>query len=203
MNDAIDVIYQQFTAQSIGEIIAIIFAIAYVWLAAEESIWCWPAGFISTGIYAWVFFDVTLIFQMLLNIYYMLMAILGIFTWSKRGQEKLKISRMKPRSHFLFIGAGITLSYSCFWVATFWLNYDLLLLDIGITIFALLTTFLTVRKILESWVYWSFINLMSIFLYLESGLYLSILLMVIYIILAVRGMYQWVNIYLDRENYAA
>jgi len=37
---------EQWQQQSIIEIFAVVLAVAYVWLASEESVWCWPAGFL-------------------------------------------------------------------------------------------------------------------------------------------------------------
>lgn len=80
----VELFIQQWQQQSIGEIFAVLFALAYVWLAAQESIWCWWAGFLSTTLYVYIFWDVTLFFQMLLNVYYMAMAVWGIIHWSKK-----------------------------------------------------------------------------------------------------------------------
>jgi nicotinamide mononucleotide transporter len=181
----------QWQQQSIVEVFAVLFSILYIWLASEESIWCWPAGFISTFLYTWVFFDITLIFQMLLNIYYMGMAIYGFVTWSKQSDARIYISRLMPREHAIIVLGGSVLSAAVYGVAVFALNYEYLLLDIILMVFSLITTYLTVKKRLECWYYWSFINLASIFLYLQSQLYLSIVLMVIYIILAIRGLLVW------------
>ena len=59
----LELFQQQWAAQSGWEIIAVVLALAYVWLAARQSIWCWPCALVSTGIYTWIFWQVTLPFQ--------------------------------------------------------------------------------------------------------------------------------------------
>lgn len=195
-----ELLANQWQQQSIGEIFAVAFAIAYVWLAAEESIWCWPAGFISTALYAYVYWDVTLMFQMLLNLYYMTMAVYGFITWGRSGKQKVFITRMRWSEHTMTILVGLSISTLVYLFAKQFINYDLVLLDISITVFSLITTYLTVIKKLENWYYWSFINLSSVFLLYDKALYLSMLLMLIYICLAVRGLFHWFDVYRSRRQ---
>ncbi len=198
--DILNLILEQWQQQSWVEVVAVFLAIAYVWLAAHENIWCWPAGFISTSLFAYVYWDVTLIFQMLLNLYYMGMAIFGFFIWRKQGDDQIKISNMPFYLHIIIVLLGFAISAITYWVAIFWLSYDLVLLDIGVTVFSLLTTYLTVRKYIESWYYWSVINLATIFLVWPSSLYLTAFLMVIYIGIALKGLLNWKADYNLRMN---
>jgi len=194
-----ELLLNQWQQQSLGEIFAVLLAVCYVWLAAQESVWCWPAGFISTFLFAYIYWDVMLVFQMLLNIYYMVMAIWGFISWRKQGSEKLKITRMRGIDHLLIIGSGAIVSCIVYLIAKQWLSYDSVFLDIMITVFSLLTTYLTVVKKLENWLYWSVINVSSIFLLLDKQLYLTIVLMLIYLVLAGRGLFYWYHVY-NREN---
>jgi nicotinamide mononucleotide transporter len=189
----------QWQQQSIGEVFAVLLAVCYVWLATQESVWCWPAGFVSTALFAYVFWDVTLIFQMLLNIYYMAMAVWGFISWRKQGTNKVSISRMAWQEHINIVSLGFVGTGLVYLIARQWLNYDLVLLDITISIFSLLATYLTVVKKLENWCYWSLINISSILLLLDKQLYLTIVLMLIYLLLAIRGLIYWYKVY-SREN---
>ena len=65
------------------ELVAMLLALAYVILAAVGSIWCWPAAFISTALYTVVFYDVLLLMDSALNVYYLVMALYGFWVWQK------------------------------------------------------------------------------------------------------------------------
>ena len=194
-----ELLVTQWQQQSIGEVFAVLLAVCYVWLATQESVWCWPAGFLSTALFAYVFWDVTLVFQMLLNIYYMAMAVWGFISWRKQGTNKVSISRMRWQEHVFIVSLGFVGTGLVYLIARQWLNYDLVLLDITISIFSLLATYLTVVKKLENWCYWSLINISSILLLLDKQLYLTIVLMLIYLLLAIRGLIYWYKVY-SREN---
>ncbi|MDP5041289.1 MAG: nicotinamide mononucleotide transporter family protein, partial [Paraglaciecola sp.] len=81
MSEFASQLLQQLSAQSGLEALAVVLALAYVWLAAKQNIWCWPCALLSTAIYTFVFWEVTLPFHALLNVYYMLMAVYGWLQW--------------------------------------------------------------------------------------------------------------------------
>lgn len=189
----------QWQQQSMGEICAVILAVCYVWLAGKESLWCWPAGFLSTALYAYIYWDVNLVFQMILNVYYMGMAVWGLISWQKQGSNKVRITKMNWLDHLYTLGLGGAGTLIVYLIARQWLHYELVLIDISLTVFSLIATYLTVRKKLENWIYWSLINSSSIILLLEKQLYPTILLMIVYLILAIRGYVYWSKVY-SEEN---
>ena len=71
------------------ELIAMLLSLAYVLLAARGSIWCWPAAFISTAIYAVIFYDVSLLMDSALSVYYLVMAVYGFSMWRKHSTNTL------------------------------------------------------------------------------------------------------------------
>src|SRR5690606_15843765 len=59
-------------------------------LAVRESLWCWYAAFVSTGIFLWLFWEVNLLMESALQVYYLAMAVYGWYQWrhgSRGGQE--------------------------------------------------------------------------------------------------------------------
>lgn len=195
MSDAWEPFLAQWQQQSLFEIFAFIFAVAYIWLASEESIWCWPAGLLSTALYSYVFWDVSVFYQMLLNIYYMAMAVYGYITWQKQGEDKTTISRFTFRQNILFVFSGLCISIALYFTTIFWFDYQLVWLDISISVYSLMATWLTVKKILECWIYWTIINVASLVLFYENALFVSMVLMIIYIVIAVRAWVQWRRTY--------
>ena len=68
------------------EILAVVFAVAYLLLVIKESVWCWPAALVSTTIYIFLFFDVNLYMESGLQIFYIVMAIYGWAIWRKHDE---------------------------------------------------------------------------------------------------------------------
>ena len=66
---------------SMWEAGAVSLAIAYLLLATRENIICWYCAFVSTAIYTALFWQVSLLMESALNIYYMGMAVYGWHQW--------------------------------------------------------------------------------------------------------------------------
>ncbi|NPA72576.1 MAG: nicotinamide mononucleotide transporter [Gammaproteobacteria bacterium] len=179
-------------AQSGWEWLAATLGILYVVLAAKESIWCWPTAFASTLIYTLLFWEGQLPMQAILNFYYMGMAVYGFMLWNKQAEtnEQLIISRRPLIFHIIFISLGIALTVIIGRYLT-QLESNLPYLDTAVTVFSVMNTVLMARKVIESWLYWMIINTAAILLYLQTGYYVTIVMFMVYLVLAVYGYLSW------------
>jgi nicotinamide mononucleotide transporter len=186
------------------ELVAMLLALAYVILAAQGSIWCWPAAFISTAIYTIIFYDVSLLMDSALNVYYLVMAVYGYWIWQKNTQSKssskqttqcLPIVSWPANWHlkacFILSIISVVLGYIMAHNTTASFPY----LDTFTTVFAVFTTYLVAQKVLENWLYWIVIDTVSIYLYIEKGLIPTTVLFIINVIIAVYGYFKWQSIY--------
>lgn len=182
---------QQLAATSWLEGVAVVLALAYVWLAARQNIWCWLCALISTGIYTWLFWHVSLPFHTGLNIYYLLMAIYGWFKWRENlDQPVVVISWSLPR-HLSCI-AGLALgAWALSHFASSVLDASYIELDAFITVFSVFTTVLVAHKVRENWLYWIVINLFAAYLYFAKDLSLTGILFLCYTGFAVYGYIKW------------
>ena len=186
-----------FAAQSPWEWLAAVLGMAYVWLAAKESAWCWPAAFLSTLIYTLLFWQGQLPMQSLLNLYYLVMAVYGWQQWQKGRhsphdvEETLEISQKSLRFHLAFVVVGATLSF----IFGLWMQIEKLsiapFLDASVTIFSVMTTYLMVKKVLENWLYWLVIDTAAIILYWQNGYYPTVLMFAVYLVIAGYGYIEW------------
>lgn len=191
MNEFGSQLLQQLSAQSGLEALAVVLALAYVWLAAKQNIWCWPCALFSTAIYSYVFWEVTLPFHAALNAYYMFMAIYGWQQWQKHCDENVSIQRWPLNRHvfFMVLLSIVSLLLSAAGASLFAAEY--LYLDAFITVFSVFATVLVARKVLENWLYWIVIDAVAVYLYLAKGLVLTGFLFVIYSLFAIYGYWQW------------
>ncbi|WP_158968335.1 nicotinamide riboside transporter PnuC [Paraglaciecola sp. L3A3] len=181
----------QFQQQSGLEAIAVLLALAYVWLAAKQSIWCWPCAFIGTSIYTYIFWEVSLPFHMLLNAYYIFMAVYGWWQWNKPGSKHLKVISWTFSKHILSIVGLTVLSFVLAYLAKSILDAQHLYLDAFITVFSVFTTILVAHKVRENWIYWAVINASGVYLYIAKDLYLTSVLTTLYLGFSVYGYINW------------
>ncbi|WP_394172873.1 nicotinamide riboside transporter PnuC [Thalassotalea litorea] len=176
------------------ELIAVFTALLYVVLAARVNIWCWPAALISTLIYTAIFYDVYLWMDGLLQVYYFVMAIYGWFMWQKQPPgESLgsSIIRWRLSTHLIAIAALSVLSLALGWLMDTYTPTDFPYIDSATTVFAVFATYLVARKVLENWLYWVVIDLVSIYIYIEKSLQPTAVLFAIYVVIAVYGYINW------------
>lgn len=175
------------------EALAVLLAMAYLLLAMKASVWCWAAAFTSTAIYTVLFWKVSLLMESILNVYYMVMALYGYWLWTQGGdkQQGVKVTTWSLKKHLTLIVAtgGISLLVG-HGMATY-TQAAFPYLDAATTCFAVMTTYLVAKKVLENWLYWVVIDLVSIYLYLSKGLMLTSLLFVLYVGMAVVGYFLW------------
>lgn len=193
MSEVLQTLYLALQAISHLELVSVAFGLAYVILAARENSWCWPAAFIGTGTAVFLFWDASLLMESALNVYYLAMAIFGWWQWTKGGvaQTRLSISTLSTGRHIqLIFLITILTSVSGYLLSN---NTDAALpyVDSFTTWSAVITTWMIARKILENWLYWIVIDSVSIWLYIERGLYLYAALFFAYIIIAIFGYLHW------------
>lgn len=162
------------------EILAVILAIAYLLLAARENIFCWVCAFFSSGIYVYLFWQVGLLMESMLNIFYVVMACAGWLHWryagnqhtagqtnegkTEAGQNKdadlnrLAIRTLKPWHHFVFISAMLMLAVLNGWFMQTYTAAAWPFVDSFTTWASVITTFMVVYKYLENWLYWFVID---------------------------------------------
>ena len=181
------------------EIFAVIFAITYLILAVRQNILCWYAAFLSTAIYTFLYWDVSLYMESILNVYYLLMAIYGWKNWNNKKDEiDLPIMEWSIKKHFISI--LIILFFTL--VSGFLLNNTEAArpyLDSFTTWGSVFTTYMVTQKILSNWLYWFVINGVGIFLNIDKELYLTALLLLSYQVISILGFINWRKSYYEQK----
>jgi nicotinamide mononucleotide transporter len=197
MMDFVTQILSGFTAMSHWEYIAVALSMAYLLLAIKENLWCWPAAFFSTLIYTIMYWNGALLMESLLNFYYMYMAVFGWVVWrkGKANQAQRLITSWPVNRHIILIALTTLASLAIGYVMQNYTHADFAYLDSFTTCFAVVTTYLVAKKVLENWLYWIVIDAASMYLYYEKGYYPTLVLFVFYTVMAAWGFKTWYEEY--------
>jgi nicotinamide mononucleotide transporter len=197
-------------AMSLMEVAAVVFAMAYLLLAVRENVLCWLFAFLSTAIYTVLFWDVSLLMESALNVYYMAMAVYGWHQWTRGGTNgddephALAIRSMSGQQHALVIAVIAILCIVSGYLLSEHSTAAWPYVDSFTTWASVITTYLVARKYLQNWLYWIVIDTVSIPLYIDRGLNLTALLFVAYVVIAVIGYFKWrEHLRLDTQAVAA
>jgi nicotinamide mononucleotide transporter len=181
------------TLEQAWEILAVALAITYLVLAIRQNVWCWVAAAISTSLYLFIMYDSKLYMQSLLQLYYLAMAAYGWHHWRRpRAEgEELPVTTWPLRYHGFAIGAVLVLVFVSAGLLQRYSDGALPYLDAFTAWGAVVTTFMVARKVLENWLYWFVIDIVSIGLYLDRELYFTVALFAFYLVMVVIGYRSW------------
>ena len=199
MSEALIAAWQQ---TSTLEIVSVAFGLAYVILAARENAWCWPAAMIGTATAIVLFWDVSLLMESALNVFYLAMAFYGLWAWRRGGAggTSLPISSWRFNHHALAFAGILVLSVVSGSLLSENTSASYPFVDSFTTWAAVITTWMVTRKVLQNWLYWLVINSVSIWLFFQKELYLYALLFVLYVLISLYGYQNWRRLYAQQRN---
>jgi len=175
------------------EAVAAVLAVAYVVLAARQSIWCWPCAILSTGIYCGIFFELALYQQALLQLFYVGLGIYGWRKWQSGGEQGkgLRVSNWRVSQHLSSIALILTLTAVTGWITSRFTQTPMPYLDALTAWGSVIAAWMMARKVLENWLYWLVVDALLVVLSWRARLPATLLLYVIYVGMAIVGYFSW------------
>lgn len=171
------------------EVASVFFSFACTWLCTRQVRFNYVLAVLSTALLAYTYWRAGLYGSMALNVYLVPTVIYGWFVWghdaSPRPVEHVQLKRL----------AGYLLATGLTWVGALGIitmfGGKMALLDGWLLVGTVLAQFLLDRKKLETWIVWAVVNVVSIYVYWQAGLYLLSLQFVAFLINAVYAWFQW------------
>ena len=177
---------------SLIEVLAVIFSLIYVILAAKENIWCWTAAAISVLLYIYICYTAKLFPETALQVFYFIMAMYGYYNWNKYDAS-LRINEWSAKKHLFIIFLGALLTFLMGFYFTTYTSAKMPIVDSFTTVFSVLATYMVTKKVLENWLYWIVIDIVSVYLYFSRDLHLTSVLFVVYTTIAMFGYFVWLK----------
>ncbi|MGE0755442.1 MAG: nicotinamide riboside transporter PnuC [Pirellulaceae bacterium] len=174
------------------EHIAALLGLMCVTLTVYQHVFCWPTGLAMVVLYFFVFYDAQLYSDMLLQGIYVPLQLYGWYAWCRGGPQgtELHVHRL-PVKHAW--GWAVVCGVSTAGLGAVTLQYRAAFpfLDAFTTIASLIAQWLMGRKILESWLVWIAVDIVSIGIYSAKELYFTAVLYTLFLLLAGWGFVQW------------
>ncbi|MBN1951736.1 MAG: nicotinamide mononucleotide transporter [Bacteroidales bacterium] len=185
------------------ELLATLTGLIYIIFSVRGKMLLWLFGFISSALFVIVFFRSRIYADMGINVYYVLVSIYGWFHWKydkKRNQKTLPYARLDFRTALYLLGVSILVFIFIAFILDKLTDSDIPLPDAFTTAFSITATWMLARKIIEQWLIWIVVDLVSAGLYIYKELYPSVLLFLTYTVLAYVGYKTWVREWKIQEN---
>jgi nicotinamide mononucleotide transporter len=189
---------QQFTGWLSGhyiEALGAILGIVYIILSIKQNIYTWPAGILSSALYVIVFFQSKFYAGMGLQVYYVAVSIYGWYYWlqgiKKGSGEKVRVTRIKYKTLIKSTAISAIIYIGILYILLNYTDSPIPYMDSLTTTLSIMATWMLARKIIDNWLLWVFVDIVSIGLYIYRGLWATTILFLVYTIMAVAGYIEW------------
>lgn len=181
------------------ELIGTLFGLVSIYFATRANLLTWPTGIVNEFFLFILFFQIQLYADMFLQLYFFIVTIYGWYQWNnKKDQVDITILDLKSRIFFALIIIILTLISGFFFLnihtylpAYFKIKASYPLIDSLVMVLSIVATVLLAKKKIESWYLWIFVDLICMFLYYKKGVYFLSLEYLIFLGLALYGLYHW------------
>jgi nicotinamide mononucleotide transporter len=177
------------------EIFGAVTGLLYIFFSIRQNIWLWPLGIFTSATYIYVFFVTRFYADMSLQVYYLGVSIYGWYHWWRfkhdRGGSELPVSRLTLRTGVILAVLFLALYIVILHVLKNYTNSDVYIGDAFTTALSIVATWMLARKIIEHWILWVVVDTISCGLYIYKGMYPTVILFVVYTIMAVKGYQEW------------
>ena len=202
MQEIIEFLFGQYSEYNLTHTLLELFAVTMnifsVIYAKRNSILVYPTGLIGTGIFVYILYNFSLLGDMIINFYFVIMSIYGWYYWSqkKNGEVLHNVSKTSTKEYYFISMLGIISLLSIYTIYNFYDKWDswTAYVDTITTAIFFVAMYLMARRKVESWIFWIIGDLITIPLYFYKGLTISSIQYLIFLILAILGYISWKKI---------
>lgn len=182
------------------ELIGTISGLICVWLAAKQYILTWPIGIINIFCLFIIFYDNNLYADMFLQVYFLIVAVYGWYTWTSHKSIDKDVILLSVKSRvtlsLLVIVVATVTGFGMSKIHTFMPNYfsrpaSFPYLDSFIAIGSVFANIMMAKRIIENWIFWIIIDIVAVFVYFQKGIVFIAILYGVYCLIAWNGYTSW------------
>lgn len=176
------------------EIAGAILSLIYIYLSIKQQVSLWFFGIISSLFYIVVFFQTKFYADMSLQFYYVIISIYGWINWKKGNTESgEELPATKITKKFILISIIATgLIYLIYYIVLAkFTDSTIPKSDALVGALSIIGTWMLARKFIENWLVWIAADGLCVGLYIYKGLYPTVILFIIYTVMAWVGYQQW------------
>ena len=178
--------------ENIYQFLGVVFSIIYVIFSIKQNVLCWLALLIASLLNMAAYNLINLPLQVSMQLFFIGTAFYGWYKWTYgKNNKALRVSKWTKKQHVFWILTGIIITLLLSVVLQYFDISSHPFLDSLMFTFNLIPMYMTGKKIIESWIYFIAIDVISGVFYLNSGEYFFSFLFFSYIGFATYGFLTW------------
>lgn len=199
------------TIDTILEILGLCIGLLYLWWEYHADSKVWLASVVMPAISMWIYYSKGLYADFGINIYYLLIAVYGFISWTKKtpshnndsGESTEKgsvrqITRTPVSTGVSLIFVAAMLWWGLWWLLVTFTDSTVPVADAFTTALSIVGLWMMARKYVEQWLVWFVVDIVCCGLYLYKGLYFYCGLYGIYTIISLFGYNKWLKMMKDQ-----
>ena len=175
------------------QIVGTLLGLIYLWLEYKANIWVWIVGAIMPMVHGVLYLESGIYADAAMQLYYVAAGIYGLAVWRRKPKRSDDgVIRRTPRS-WIF---PLVLVYALLHIALYFLLVEFTdsrvpLFDSMSTALSIVAMWMLSRKLVEQWLVWLVVDMISVGLYIYKGIPITAGLYTLYCVLAIAGYLRW------------
>lgn len=177
--------------------VGIVLGLIYLWLEYKANIWVWVVGSIMPLVHGTLYLTKGIYADAAMQLYYVLAGIYGLVVWLRKpkadGKDKHegKIRHTPVGWIVPLVSVYVTLHAALYFILAEFTDSTIPFFDSMSTALCVVAMWMLSRKLVEQWLVWLVVDMISVGLYFYKGIPGTASLYALYCILAVAGYLRW------------
>lgn len=176
------------------ELAAVGFGVVQVFLSKANKLSNYYFGIVSILLTISVYFGARLYAEILLNLYYLVMSVYGIWYWKFKNKKEVPITSCTRTEWGIVLFIVVVGYLLLYWSLVKFTNSDVPLLDSIVSSTAWAGMWLLAKRKIENWILLNISNIIAIPLLFHKNLYLFACLTIVLFVVAIFGYLKWKSI---------
>lgn len=176
------------------QIVGTLLGLLYLWLEYKANIWVWIVGAIMPMVHGVLYLNSGIYADAAMQLYYVAAGIYGLCVWlrgSKREEKRVDIQFTPQKWIFTLVLAYLVLHVALYFILSEFTDSRVPFFDSMSTAMSIVAMWMLSRKLVEQWLVWLVVDMISVGLYLYKGIPITAMLYTLYCALAVAGYMRW------------
>ncbi len=174
------------------ELAATLVTLACVILGVKRSLWQFPVGIVGTAIFFVSVWQGKLYANAALQVFFVGVQFYGWWYWMNGADgRRPPIRRTSTRILVISCAGAMVAAMVMSMAMTGWTPWATTIIEACTFTFSVVAQFLLDRKRIETWWVWTFVNVLSVFLYASAGKWLFTTLYMFFFFNAFWGWWEW------------
>jgi nicotinamide mononucleotide transporter len=176
------------------QIVGTLLGLLYLWLEYKANIWVWIVGAIMPMVHGMLYLSSDIYADAAIQLYYVAAGIYGLCVWlsgSKREEKRVDIQFTPQKWIFTLVLAYLVLHVALYFILSEFTDSRVPFFDSMSTAMSIVAMWMLSRKLVEQWLVWLVVDMISVGLYLYKGIPITAMLYTLYCALAVAGYMRW------------